>query len=85
MFGSNIPGPKEIPLPDFKDPSDYVTKIECGKRNSAIITNEGEVWIAGNYKPDKATKDAILKDKEEERKRKGSLDIEEFMTKEKKG
>lgn len=28
---------------------DYIVDIECGKRNSAFITHQGQVWITGNY------------------------------------
>ncbi len=43
------------------------------------------MWIAGNYKPEKPPKEAILKEKEESRKPSGSFDLEEFLVKEKKG
>jgi alpha-tubulin suppressor-like RCC1 family protein len=45
-----------------------LTKIYCGKRNSALLTDRGEVWICGNYKTEKAAKDAIIKNKEEGKK-----------------
>lgn len=63
-MGNNIPGPKEIAIPEFENKNDYITKIECGKRNSAIITKFGEIWITGNYKTDKVVKDTIIKNKE---------------------
>jgi hypothetical protein len=68
---------------------DYVIRIECGKRNSAIITNGGDIWVSGNYKAEKPAKEAIIKDKEEtrkeEKKARGSFDMEEFLVKDKKG
>jgi hypothetical protein len=43
-----------IPLPDFSDDKEFVTSIECGKRNSALVTNEGDIWITGNYRIEKS-------------------------------
>lgn len=53
LMGANVPDPKLIPIPEFSDPKDYIISLECGKRNSAIISNLGELWITGNYRPEK--------------------------------
>jgi len=53
---ANALDPKVIPLPEFSDPKDYIEILECGKRHSAIITHMGELWITGNYKPEKTSK-----------------------------
>ena len=57
---NNVPEPKIIPLPEINDAKivqkghkDYIVSVECGKKHSAFITYKKEVWIAGNYVPDK--------------------------------
>ncbi|CDW91727.1 xpg i-region family protein [Stylonychia lemnae] len=86
LLGSNYPGPQQIPLPDFQDPNDFIEKIKCGKRNSAIITNKGEVWITGNFKIEKVQRNSFLNQKEqqaqESKKLKNGAKIEDFMTQE---
>lgn len=42
--------PKKIPLPDLSYRDDYILRVHCGRRNTAILTKKGEVWIAGNCK-----------------------------------
>jgi len=49
--------PKLIPIPTLKSENDYYTKLECGKRNSALISYQGEIWICGNEKRDKPVKE----------------------------
>ena len=61
LYGpNNVPEPKIISIPEINEPKiaqdakkDYIVQVECGKRHSAFITNKGEIWIAGNYVPDK--------------------------------
>jgi alpha-tubulin suppressor-like RCC1 family protein len=48
-LGNNIPDPKIVPIPEFEDPKDFIFGLDCGKRNSILISNKGEVWITGNY------------------------------------
>lgn len=83
MTSSNIPSPKEIPLPEFKDPKDYIVSIECGKRNSAIMTKNGELWVSGNYKPDKIIKANVINNKEtdkvESKRGKSGVTLHDFV------
>jgi alpha-tubulin suppressor-like RCC1 family protein len=51
--GNNFPEPKLIPIPELLKPGNYITSVECGKRHSAFITSLGEVYITGNYVPEK--------------------------------
>ena len=55
LFGSSFSQPKEIPMPEFDNPKDRIVQIECGRRNCAILSRDGEVWIAGNFKGDKSS------------------------------
>jgi hypothetical protein len=48
-----------------------VVKIECGKRNSAFITNKGDLWITGNYVPEKSATAATANNSIEEAKSRG--------------
>ena len=68
LIGANIPTPVRIQIPDIspkdnilrrRTASDYFIRIECGKRNSAIISNQGQVWVCGNYKADKTFKTTL--------------------------
>lgn len=43
---------KRIPTPELSYKDDMITKVVCGRRNTAILTKHGELWIAGNTKHD---------------------------------
>lgn len=49
LIGNNVPYPKLVPLPELEDPKDFIVNVACGKRNSAFITDQGKVFITGNY------------------------------------
>lgn len=44
--------PKRIPLPELTYKDDYIVGLKCGRRNTAILTKLGEVWIVGNCRQD---------------------------------
>eukprot|EP00347_Sterkiella_histriomuscorum_P002508 403367880 len=85
LIGANYQGPTVIPLPDFQDSNDYIIQIECGRRNTAILTKEGELWITGNNKIEKVVKNSFLNKKEEQEKEskklKNGVDLNEFLVK----
>lgn len=39
-------------MPDLSFKDDYILRFACGRRNTAILTKYGELWIAGNFKYD---------------------------------
>ena len=64
LINNNYQSPTIIPLPEFANPDDYITRIECGKRNTALISKHGEIWITGNFKIEKVQKNSYLNSKE---------------------
>lgn len=58
LIDKNLTQPKKIPLPTLTYKDDYILRFSCGRRNTAILTKKGELWITGNYKYDfkKSTK-----------------------------
>lgn len=53
MMGTTHINPVQMTLPDMDLSQDYITKIECGKRTSALVSHMGEIWMTGNYKIEK--------------------------------
>lgn len=45
---NNVQEPKLIPLPELS-PDDHIVSVDCGKRHSAFITKNGQIWLTGNY------------------------------------
>jgi uncharacterized protein (UPF0248 family) len=52
LLDKNINFPKKIPLPELSYKDDYILRFACGRRNTAILTKKGELWIAGNFRHD---------------------------------
>jgi|LauGreDrversion4_2_1035121.scaffolds.fasta_scaffold477706_1 alpha-tubulin suppressor-like RCC1 family protein len=54
---NNVHEPKQIPLPDInqsqQEKKDYIINVDCGKRHSSFITKNGQIWVTGNYVPEK--------------------------------
>ena len=59
--------PKQIDLPDcfmiksqepdyMSQKQQYIKQIKCGIRNSALVSNTGQVWMCGNLKQEKILK-----------------------------
>jgi len=78
---TTIKKPKIISLPKFQSPSDYVVSLASGRRNSAVITRQGEVWVTGNYKkPVQKANNTIVEDgvKQKKKTSKTSKNIEAY-------
>jgi len=45
---SHLGRPTSIKLPKFKDSNDCIKKVDCGRRSTAILSQNGEVWMIGN-------------------------------------
>jgi len=52
LFDKFASVPKKIPLPPLTYKDDYILRFACGRRNTAILTKKGELWITGNCKHD---------------------------------
>lgn len=71
---NNVHEPKQIPLPEINSndtlfinggkAKDYIVSIECGKRHSAFITKNGQLWITGNYVQEKVPANSVTGRKE---------------------
>ena len=66
LVGNSVPDPKLIPIPEMEDKKDFIVSISCGKRNSAFLTEQGQVWITGNYQPEKLAKPKVVEDNKSE-------------------
>ena len=101
LIGTNIPTPMRIQIPDIRPTgnilvrrgsADYFVRVECGKRNSAIISKQGQVWVCGNYKPDKILKTTLAAELNQQqtvqdvkkRAKSGDVTLEDFLTLEQK-
>jgi hypothetical protein len=51
--GVKVEQPRKIPMPPMEIPGDYVVRMSLGRRNLALITKFGEVWVCGNYQKQK--------------------------------
>ena len=44
--------PRKIALPELTYKDDYILRFKCGRRNTALLSKLGELWIMGNWKHD---------------------------------